>query len=191
MARSDRTTAIIDGILTMAVTTGTITAALIAPGLLQIINKPAQSFLKSLDKRAREREIRRITAYILRQKLLTTSYQHGIQLTNRGRARLQQRSLKSLRITKPDQWDHAWRLILFDIPVTQKFVRSTFVNQLRQLGLQPLQQSVWIHPFPCREEISIVASNHGIEQYITYIETKHIDQDELLRVRFEDTFHTN
>lgn len=186
MARSDRTARIIDGISKVAITTGTLSIAIIAPGLLRVLDKPTAKYLRTMDRRARERELRRITAYMLRQGLISEDYQHGIYLTKRGQQRLRRRELETLSIPKPKKWDGEWHIIMFDIPNSHKFVRSTFVAQLRKLGLQPLQQSVWIYPYPYRDEITRLALEHKITRYITYIKTSHIDQSEHLRTRFSD-----
>jgi phenylacetic acid degradation operon negative regulatory protein len=51
------------------------------------------------------------------------------------------------RIPKPDQrWDYNWRMILFDIPESQRTVRQMFRLKLMDLGARMLQSSVWITP---------------------------------------------
>lgn len=185
MARSDQTSAIIDGLMQVVVMSGTLSVAAITPNLLQVLDKPLQHYLRSMDARQRERELRRLTAYMLRQGLITEEYQHGIVLTSRGKKRLYKRELETNHINRPQKWDHSWRLIMFDIPADNNSARAKFTRQLRKLGLQPLQQSVWVHPYPCRDAVTLVAETYGISRYVTYIETKHIDQDQYLKQRFE------
>lgn len=56
MARNPRTKAIVDGILRVSVATGTITASLLFPGLIQVLDKPVSDYLKnSIKRRGSER----------------------------------------------------------------------------------------------------------------------------------------
>lgn len=38
--------------------------------------------------------------------------------------------------------------------------------KLRELGFYPLQKSVWVHPFPCEDEILFIAGIFRIERFI-------------------------
>ena len=71
------------------------------------------------------------------------------QLTARGR-------LAALGGRDPEAWwrrtwDGQWRLILFDLPSSQKVVRVRLWRWLRANGFGYLQHSVWISPDPIRE----------------------------------------
>ncbi len=46
------------------------------------------------------------------------------------------------------KWDGRWRLVLFDIPESQRKVRARLCRGLHQLGFGYLQNSVWISPDP-------------------------------------------
>ena len=189
MARNDTTSALIDGLMKCVVFTGTLSIGLIAPKLIQELDGPALAFFKKMDERSRERELRRILAYMLREQLITEHYQHGIIMTKKGQKRMAQKQLSQIEIVKPDRWDKNWRLVMFDIPEKQHVARVKFTAFLRTLGFQPLQQSIWVHPFPCRDEIALIAKSCEIEKFVTYIETSHIDHDELLVRRFRHILH--
>lgn len=184
MARNEMTSSIIDGVLRVGVGVGTVSVALLAPNLLKVLDGPTQKYLQSLDKRARERRLRTIIAYMQREHLLINRYQHGIEITKRGLDRLKKRDFESLTINKPEKWDKKWRLVMFDIPQEHDMGRRQLAMKLRELGYQPLQMSVWIHPFPSKEEVALVATNYDVAQYVTYMETSHIDHEDLLKKRF-------
>lgn len=74
---------------------------------------------------------------------------------------------------------------MFDVPKKHDASRRPFVAKIRRLGFQPLQQSVWVYPFACREEVVLVARHFKIENFVTYIETSHIDHEEKLQLRFK------
>lgn len=184
MARNDTTSAVIDGILRCLVAAGTISMALIAPNILQALDKPTRKYFQSLDRRAQERELRRITSYMRRRGLLAEDYEHGLELTTSGKQRLQRLDFDNLEIVPPKSWDKKWRLVLFDIPETKHVGRKMLTDKLRSLGFQQLQQSVWLHPFPCRSEVETVCEVYQLSRYVTYIETSHIDHEHLLIRRF-------
>ena len=187
MARNKQTSAIVDGILKIGVAAGTLTAAVLMPNLLQVLDKPVAKYLHSLEEREREREIDRLITYALREHLITDRYQHGIELTKKGKKRLEKTNFDKLAIPKPEKWDGLWRLVLFDVPKSHDQGRRPFTAKIRQLGFQPLQQSVWLYPFPCKDEVALVARTYKVEQFVTYIETNHIDHEEKLKIRFKNT----
>lgn len=186
MARNDTSSAIIDGILEVAVTLGTISLSLIAPNLLKVLDKPTSRILDDMDEKARQREINRLMKYVLREKLITEHYQHGITLTKQGEKRLKKKEFNELVIAKPEQWDKSWRLVIFDIPEDKRSQRIMFTNKIKSLGFQHLQQSVWIHPFPCKDIVARSSEEYAVSKYITYIETSHIDNNIQLVDRFKN-----
>ena len=156
MAFNRTTAAIIDNVLLIAVSGAAIGAAVIAPNVIQALDKPLQKYLDGFDKRGQKREWQRIVAHMKRQGLIsipTEDYEHGVRITSRGRARAEKARIEGLSIKKPRKWDKKWRFVLFDIPETRKVSRDTLTEKLRSLGFRQLQRSVWLHPYPCREEI--------------------------------------
>ena len=186
MARNEQTSAVVDGILKVALAAGSLSVAVIAPNLLRVLEKPVADYLRKLDRDERERQISRLITYALREHLLTEHYQHGIDITKKGRKRLARKDFEKLVIPKPQHWDSTWRLVMFDIPKSHDKNRRPFTAKIRQLGFQPLQQSVWIYPFSCRDEVALVASTYSVAKFVTYIETNHIDHEEKLKTRFRN-----
>lgn len=184
MAKNETTSAIVNGILKITVTVGVVSAAAILPNLLKILDKPTSDYLRKLDRESQEREIDRLVTYALREHLITGHYQHGIELTKKGRARLKKVAYDKLTIVSPEKWDHSWRLVLFDIPNELSANRRLLTTKIRRLGFQPLQQSVWIYPYACRDEIALVADTYSVAKYVTYLEVHHIDHEEKLQKRF-------
>lgn len=187
MARNDITSAIIDGILKTLLTTGMIGAALIVPNSVQVLEKPVDKYFKRLDKKAQQRELRKVLYYMNRQGLIKTrNYEHGITITAAGRKRLESVNLALISINKPPKWDKKWRLVIFDIPEKHKVGRDSLTRKLKELGFYQLQRSVWIYPFPCRGEIKEITGIFGINNFVSYIETDHLNQQELLFKRFNN-----
>ncbi len=74
-----------------------------------------------------------------------------------------------LSISKPKAWDKKWRVLIFDVPVNFNRARQAMTLKLRELGFYQLQKSVWLHPFPCEDEILFVASIFNIEEFINIL----------------------
>jgi len=183
-SRNDTTAAIIDGLLKLAMGGTVIGVAILAPNAVQIFGKPLNRYFKRFDARAREREFRRITSYMRRQGLVRGSYEHGLAITEAGRKRAEKADFDNLSIAKPKKWDKKWRLVMFDIPQTHKRGRDYLTSKLKALGFRQLQQSVWVYPFMCREEVEMVSLVFDVSRYVTYIETSHIDHQDKLLERF-------
>jgi DNA-binding transcriptional regulator PaaX len=87
-----------------------------------------------------------------------------ISLTEKGKKEAGSLQIDALKIKKPKEWDKKWRILIFDIPQLKKIHREAFRGKLKELGFQPLQKSVWIHPFDCRDEIELLKDFFGLTE---------------------------
>lgn len=188
MARNDTTSAVVDNILRISVTTGLLAAGMVLPNLLIALDKPINHYMKSLDKRARERELRRIISYMKTSSLLSGDYEHGLVITNKGRRRLSDADFDRLRIEPKSVWDKKWRLVFYDIPEKYKSGRDAIAVKLRELGFYQLQRSVWVLPLPCRDIVEKVAVHYKVDKYVSLIEANKIDNQKRLIEKFKKTF---
>ncbi len=123
-------------------------------------------FLKDL-KRLQQREL--------------VSYQHvadgqiKIAVKSHGKKMVLQYEIDDMKIKKPKFWDGKWRLIIFDIPVNKRRVSDAFSRKLKSLDFYRLQDSVYIHPFPCEKEIEFIASIFNIRQFILILEISNFE----------------
>lgn len=188
MYKRDFTSAAVDNMLRLAMSGALIAAVLLAPNAIQALDKPLQKYLKKLNARDRQREISRVFSYMKHRQLISDEYEHGLVVTKKGLARLQKRDFDQLSIAAQRKWDRRWRLVFFDIPESHKHGRDALTSKLRNLGFRPLQRSVWIYPFPCYDEIVIVCDAFGVRQFVSYIETVHIDNEAVLKRQFKHLF---
>lgn len=176
---------IVDNLLDIAIASSLTLTALMAPNALQIFDKPLQKYYKSIDAQKREKELRQILRYMQRTGLVTGSYEHGLEATDKARKRLEKRNIDALTITMPKRWDRKWRIIFYDIPEAKKSARDALAFRLRVLGCQQLQRSVWVHPYPCEDEITTIAIYCEVEQYATFLEVAYINNQSALLERFK------
>lgn len=114
------------------------------------------------------------------------NHQIYISLTERGRKMAGRFQIDSLKINKPKKWDKKWRIVIFDISHLKNLQRNTFRGKLKELGFYLLQKSVWIHPFPCKDEIGLLREFFGLGQKeIRLITTENIEDDDFLRKIFK------
>lgn len=188
MNDSSRTSAIIDNLLRFAVGGGLIATIIIAPNAVQIFDGPLQKYLDKLDVKQRDRELKRIVYYMKQQGLVATTsedYLHGLIITNKGKKRLKRLEFDKLEVLAPERWDGKWRMVIFDIPELSRVGRRSLIYKLKQIGFVQLQRSVWVHPFPCRQEVELVASSYDVQKYVSYVEATGIDSEHLLKKRFQ------
>ena len=156
MARVTEKSAVIDAILDVLAVGAVVGTILVAPNVAQII---AKIHNKRTDKHTLERESRATLYYMKRQgvvEIVEADDQMTIRITNKGRARLAQHKFASLSIPRPSKWDGKWRMVMFDIPQRHDLARRAVTAKLKMLGFKLLQRSVWVHPFPCANEIKAI-----------------------------------
>lgn len=77
----------------------------------------------------------------------------------------------ALKILKEkDKWDEKWRLVMFNIPETERSTRDKLRRALDGLGLGILQSSVWISPYNIKEEIEKISKKFKLEKNLKFFE---------------------
>ncbi len=109
----------------------------------------------------------------------------AVILNDGGKKRALAYKLEEMKIKRPSQWDTQWRIVIFDIPQTLKKARDAFRAHLRQIGFRQLQRSVFVHPFPCRDEIDFLIEFHDLRPFVRTLLATHIDTEKELMKDFE------
>lgn len=105
-----------------------------------------------------------------------------IALTEEGKKQAGKYQIDDLEIIRPKKWDKKWRLVIFDIPSQQSTQRNAFRRKLKELGFYPLQKSVWIHAFDCKEEIALLREFFGLnKRQIQVLLVKRLENDSFLK----------
>lgn len=128
---------------------------------------------------------------LYQSKLVTVHEQKDgsatLVLSEEGRQRALTYKLDEMRITIPKQWDGKWRIIIFDVPESKKKIRDALRFQLRRLGLKELQKSVFIHPYPCDDEIDFIIEFYQARPYVRKIVAESVDTAKHWRQKFNIT----
>lgn len=165
--------------------------------ILEMIARPSKSAsIKWRWERDRERRMARVEAQrredairrLMSRRLVnvrTTGRSLEVRVTVAGRMSLKRYQLDRLEVARPKVWDGRWRVVGFDIPEKERIARDVLRALLRRLGFYPLQKSVWILPFPCRDEVEAIRFAYGLGNNLWYAESDVLDREVELREYFD------
>lgn len=107
-----------------------------------------------------------------------------IVLTEAGKEKAIQCDFDRMEIQKPPRWDKRWRIVIFDIPEKKRKMRNSLRNKLSFLGFIEYQHSVFVYPYPCRDEIDFIVEFFEAREYVRYGEVVNFTNDAELKLRF-------
>lgn len=153
-----------------------ITLALMFPGIGWVY----KAFKKEQWEKAKKRGSLRSTIKRLEKQKLVSWHEKPngevrLTLTEKGKKRVLQYKIDEMEIKKPNKWDGLWRIIIFDVPEDMRKARDIFRNKLKDLDFYMLQESVFIFPYECKDEIDFLKHNLEISPYVTYITANKIE----------------
>lgn len=93
-----------------------------------------------------------------------------VKLTDKGKNLVPHyltEEVKSIHQSAP--WDGKWRLVIFDIPNDKRKTRDAFRRKLIEFGFYLLQESVFVFPYDCAEEIRYLRELFNIKSFVKYI----------------------
>jgi hypothetical protein len=168
--------------LALVVAAGILTTLSVAPGLTILARHYKRSRYYS------EKQIRSASQNLRRRGYVEASFeQHNprIRLTKKGEEYFQKMLFEESRLSSQAEWDGKWRFVLFDIPVNYTQAREALRWRLRALGFFQYQKSVWVYPYPCKDEILFIADHYGIGSFVEIVDATGISDDTALKKHFE------
>ncbi len=161
---------------------GILTIAILAPKVMRILGSPdrAKAKRKELYGRINAAKSR------LKQRGLVREDTNGrIKLTRQGEVRIERVLMHEYEIPDPVLWDGKWRILFFDIRERRRKVRTQLRHLLQGAGFARLQDSAWVHPFPCDEFVALVRVHlsSGVGE-LRHITVDALESDRTLRDHF-------
>lgn len=160
----------------IAIGLGLLVASVIVFPALPIALKP---FLKRRGKNEFKKSLKRLEGkgviYLAGDK---------IKLTKRGKQLVQKYAIEQIQLNKPKKWNGLWHLVSYDIPNEKKQERDWFRFTLKRLDFKQIQESLWVHPYECNEEIAVVAQNLRIAPYVAVMVARTIPREDKIREYF-------
>ncbi len=171
---------IIEIILSVLLVAGIIAVAVAAPNAVQLFKyfKPRNTSDRTKIKRSVLRLEKK--GFIKRKSATEDSF----VLTTEGEKKALRYKIDAMRIERQKNWDGRWRIVMFDVPEDKKQARRAVNLALKKLGCVQYQKSVFVTPFPCKEEIDFVGKCFGIRQYIRLILADSIEGENALKKSF-------
>lgn len=167
-----------------AILTGALLAPKSAPFFLSLIQEsPDWETWKHYNVCYLRRTLRRLqqqkNVELVEEKGMTV-----IRLTENGKRKILKYSLKSLTIDKPRQWDGKWRLVLYDVPTVNKPLGDLIRQTLRTFGFYAIQDSVYLSPYPCFDQIEFLREYYQLGEKVQYMVVERIEHDDAYKTYF-------
>lgn len=133
----------------------------------------------------KEKQVKDVFRYLKNKGLIYFETKDGqiyIRLTKEGEKEAGKYQINRLQIKIPKKWDRKWRVIIFDVPEEKKVRRNAFRGKLKELGFYPLQKSVWVCPYSCAKEISLLREFFNLDKRnLKVLEVVKMEDDKFLR----------
>ena len=164
---------------------GVISIALIAPKLTRLLPHPDGSKAR---RQALYRRIER-ARYTLKQRGMIEDIDGRLHLTDKGWTHIEKVLMREYKIPEPVRWDGKWRIVLFDIHEKRRQVRARLRELLYGAGFVRLQDSVWVHPYPCDEFVALVRAHlaSGVGE-LRVVTADALESDRAIREHFHLVF---
>lgn len=147
-----------------------------APKMLKLLIKLHKNWNKIKRQRIYE-AIRR-----LNKKRLIELEQKGnelyLEITENGKKLVKSFDYDNIELPNYKKWDKKWRMVIFDVPEKKTKERRALSTKLKDIGFYPLQESVYIYPYDCQNEIDFICSFLSIDRYVNYCTLETLDKKE-------------
>lgn len=159
---------------------GFVSLAVLMPGLAMVVAKETRQ-------QQRDNFFKRLRRFQKDRLLEIDEGKDGttVRITREGVKRALTYKLESMKVKRPKHWDGLWRLVIFDVSEKKKRQRDRFRGDLQRLGFYMLNRSVFVHPFPCFDEVEFLREVRDIGQEVTYIVAKSVETSFGLRSHFD------
>ena len=139
---------------------------------------------KQLSKQSTERAINSLYASRLIDVKENSDGTYSLFLSERGKRKVLTYNIGRMKVNTPPTWDRLWRLVSFDVPVDKKEVRDSLRGHLLRLGFCEVQQSLFMHPFDCANEITYLTELYDAGKYVRFMLVTQVDNELYLKKFF-------
>lgn len=163
-----------------------LTSAVLMPGTGKLLRKTGRRSENEW-KEFNANYLKRTIKDLQKKKIVEVYEANGIsevKLTEAGKTRILKFGLQNLTIMKPAKWDGRFRMVFYDVYSTKSAIRDKFRHALLNSGFYKLQESVYIHAYPCEREIEFLRNYLGISGEVRIILAERIENDKEFRQFF-------
>lgn len=156
--------------------------------MLQLTAKSVEHEWKKDFPRLYRNSIARGIDQLFKKELISyAKTKNGIKLvlTESGKRKIILLDNKSFAVHKPKKWDGKWWIVAFDIPEAKRQARNAIRHKLKAMDFFPIQKSLFVYPFPCRDEIEALAAQFDALDNIHIFRVEDISISEILKTKFK------
>lgn len=107
-----------------------------------------------------------------------------LELTGKGKEFALTFDLENIKLSRLKKWDGKWRIVSYDIPVHMNKIRRSVAYHIKNAGMRELQNSMFIYPYPCHQEIRYIIEFYNAWKYVRFVVADFIDNEKELKKIF-------
>lgn len=161
-----------------------LTAAFLMPGTAILIKE-----YEKIKKEKDEKEWKKFNVWRLRQIIKRLQSQKDVEIvggqvkiTDKGKNKLLTFDLEEIKLK--EKTDGKWRIIIYDISNLRRFQRDIFRDTLKRLKFYRLQESVYLTPFICEDEIEYLRQTFQIGDEVQILTLSKLENEKAYREYF-------
>ncbi len=160
------------------------------PRLGIIIGNIIRLTLEKKKKQVSEQRLKKTFHDLARRNILSIEEKNNkayVHLLEKGNKRVIEYSLKQLIDFKKKnkRWNGKWFMVFFDVPERERNKRNYLRRYLKRLGFYQYQQSVYVFPYECENEIMLIKKIVKGAQYMQYIIAERIEGEKQAKIFFK------
>lgn len=161
-----------------------LTTVILMPGTALLLREYEKIKLEHDKKEWEKFNLWRLRGVLKRlQKTKMVEVEEGrVKITEKGKQKLLRFNLENIEIK--ERTDGKWRLIIYDISNLRRKQRDLFREMLKRLRLYRLQESVYLTPFVCDDEIEFLRQTFGVGGEVQVLKVSKLENDEVYRKYF-------
>lgn len=131
--------------------------------------------------------LKRILRRLEKQKLVEVKEERGkqiVKITDAGRVKILKYAIDEIKLKEPKKWDGYWWLVSYDLPEEMGHLRNLIRRYFLSWGFYPIHKSVYLHAYPCWNEIEFLREYFGVREYIKVFKVEKIENDRIFREFF-------
>lgn len=106
-----------------------------------------------------------------------------VKITAAGKQQILKFNLLEFK-PKKGRWDGKWHMVFFDVPTDQNSKRDSLRYYLKRLGLQMMQDSVWVSPYDVSDEIKYIREMLDIPHMVKLATMDYLENSDELKQLF-------
>ncbi|MBI2443513.1 MAG: hypothetical protein HYV40_06460 [Candidatus Levybacteria bacterium] len=170
--------------------TGTVlVASLLMPNAAMLL-KPLLEEKKRQDQKEwakyNQWRLKQVLRRMHKQKLVEIVEEGGlpiVKIAEKGRKKILRYKLEDMQLDQK-RWDGKWRIVIYDIYSRKQQERKFFHLMLKQLRFYQLQRSVYLTPYPCRDEIEYIRQLSGLGSEVHVLTVDGLEDEQAYRSFF-------